>query len=101
MPIRPNNYQLSPRAEGDLEEIWLYSFSTWSQEQADHYHDAIMADIAALASEPGIGQKTDHIRAGYRRYRSGSHFIFYRQISGAGIEIIRVLHQQMDFGSHL
>ncbi|MDO9460364.1 MAG: type II toxin-antitoxin system RelE/ParE family toxin [Alphaproteobacteria bacterium] len=101
MPIRRNNYRLSPRAEGDLEEIWLYTYSTWSLEQADQYHDEIMTAIAVLASAPGLGQMLDHIRPGYRRYRSGSHFIFYRQVSDGGIEIIRILHQQMDFGSHL
>jgi plasmid stabilization system protein ParE len=30
-------YYLSPLAEADLEDIWLYTFQTWSSEQADHY----------------------------------------------------------------
>ena len=28
-------YRLSPLAEADLEDIWLYTFRNWSMEQAD------------------------------------------------------------------
>jgi toxin ParE1/3/4 len=62
---------------------------------------AIRAACNILLQNPDTGQDAGTVRAGYRKQRSGSHFIFYRQISGGGIEIIRVLHQQMDFASHL
>ena len=38
-------YRLSPLAERDLEEIWFYTFENWSAEQADRYHNQIMAAI--------------------------------------------------------
>ena len=40
------------------------------------------------------------VRAGYHKYRAGSHFLFYRVTSG-GVEVVRILHERMDFGWHL
>jgi toxin ParE1/3/4 len=42
-------YRLSPQAERDLEEIWRYTSDNWSVEQADRYHNQIMAAIEGLA----------------------------------------------------
>jgi toxin ParE1/3/4 len=56
--------------------------------------------IEAVAEKPGRGRPCDHIRAGYRKYPSGSHMIFYRTIAD-GIDVVRVLHQSMDFEQHL
>jgi len=33
----------SPAAENDLENIWLYSFGEWGEEQADRYYDELVA----------------------------------------------------------
>lgn len=101
MPAGKNNYRLTPRAERDLEEIWLYTYSNWPLEQADHYHDEIMSGISAITAAPGPGQRLEDVRPGYQRYRCGAHFIFYRHAKGGLIEIIRVLHEKMDFESHL
>lgn len=53
-----------------------------------------------LAAQPGAGRPIDEVRPGYRRARHGSHLIFYRQVED-GVEIVRVLHQQMDPTLHL
>lgn len=53
-----------------------------------------------LASDPSIGEACDHIRSGYRRRASGLHMIYYRLVD-RGIEVARVLHQQMDAASNL
>lgn len=70
-------------------------------DQAENYAGDIRDACFALLHNEHAGQDAGAIRAGYQKHRSGSHFIFYRQISGGGIEIIRILHQQMDFGLHL
>lgn len=44
-------YRLTPRAESDLEEIWLYTFKTWSPEQADRYHNDIVDRLACCARQ--------------------------------------------------
>jgi toxin ParE1/3/4 len=40
------------------------------------------------------------VRSGYLKYRSGSHFVFYRLTEG-GIDVVRILHTRMDFERHL
>lgn len=88
-------------ATKDIDGIWDYTAGRWGVDQAEQYAGDIRDTCGALLQNPDAGQDAGAVRAGYRRYRSGSHFIFYRQVSNGGIEIVRVLHQQMDFGSHL
>ena len=91
------NYKISLEAEKDLENIWLYTLENWSIEQADYYFDLIMNEIEYLAVNPKFRQDFGEIRKGYFRSRIKSHFIFYRiNIKNNEIEIIRILHQQMD-----
>jgi toxin ParE1/3/4 len=92
-------YRLTPRAEIDLEDIWLYTFQNWSLEQADRYLNDIMAAIAALANGTKTGRQVD-IRAGYLKYLAGSHYVFYRR-SDLSLDVIRILHQSMDALAHL
>ncbi len=100
MPQNTRNIELFPLARADLEEIWLYTFNTWSLEQADSYHRKIVSAFEALADGTKKGRKVGHIRQGYFRFPVGSHFIFYRQTE-SGIEVVRVLHQRMDIEQHL
>ena len=62
----------------DLEEIWFYTFATWSQEQADRYHSLITKEIEFLATKPESGKILEHLRKGYRSCKVKSHYIFYR-----------------------
>lgn len=92
-------YRLTPLAEADLEEIWLYTFRKWSPEQADEYHRSIMAAIEGLASGRMIGRPSD-VREGYWKYRVGMHVIYFRCPDGH-LDVIRVLHGRMDVNRHL
>jgi toxin ParE1/3/4 len=95
-------YRISKEALIDLEKIWLYTFEIWSKEQADHYFDLLMDEIEYLSENPKSGKDYNEIRKGYFRSRVKSHFIFYRiDIRNEKIEIIRILHQQMDISSRL
>lgn len=47
------------------------------------------------------GRRRDEIRLGYRRYASGSHLVLYVSRDGAGVDIIRILHQRMDPTRHM
>lgn len=96
------NYKISVEAEKDLENIWLYTFENWSVEQANYYFDLLMDEIEYLAKNPKIGEDFSFVRKGYFRSRVKSHFIFYRiNIKSNRVEIIRILHQQMDIESRL
>jgi toxin ParE1/3/4 len=87
-------------AEDDLVAIWRYSFTAWSADQADLYLDALNEGIAGLADNPRLGADCRHIRDGYRRLHIRHHFVYYR-LETARIEIVRVLHEQMDPDRHL
>ena len=96
------NYKISKQAEIDLENIWLYTFEEWSIDQADYYFDLIMDEIEYISKNPKSGKDYNEIRTGYFRSRVKSHFIFYKiNLKEENIEIIRILHQQMDIESHI
>lgn len=93
------SYRLSPLAESDLEQIWLYTLNEWSLDQANRYYDQIMDVIEELASGQKQGRTVD-IREGYLKYAVGRHFVFFRRSDGM-TDVIRVLHQSMDVDRHL
>lgn len=96
------NYKISKEALYDLEKIWLYTFENWSMEQADYYFNLIMNEIEYLTRNPTSGKDYDKVRKGYFRSRVKSHFIFYKiNLRDEEIEIIRILHQQMDISARL
>lgn len=95
-------YVISKEASKDLEKIWVYTFENWSQEQADRYFNLIIDEIENIAKDPLSGKDYNDIRKGYYRSRVKSHFIFYRiNVKKKLIEIVRILHQQMDLESRL
>ncbi len=94
-----SKYGLSPRARIDLDEIWDYTEKNWSAAQAETYIRGIQAAIETAASDPKQGRRCDDVRAGYMKIPAGSHMVFYRR-AGKGIEVVRILHQRMDFASH-
>ena len=99
MPDESRQYRLSPLAEADLEDIWLYTFKHWSLEQADRYHHDLIDAIEALARGVKTGRRTD-VREGYFKYPVGQHFVFFR-LSETTLDVIRILHQRMDIERHL
>jgi len=93
-------YILSPRAQLDLDEIWNYTERHWGIDQAETYIRQLWQDIEAVAAKPAIGRPCPEVRAGYYKFRSGSHVLFFR-LSKSGIDVVRILHARMDFGRHL
>lgn len=93
-------YVLSPRARADIEEIWKYTVKRWNLEQAERYIRMIQAEIERVASDPSRGRPCHEIREGYRKSPAGSHTLFYR-VTDRGVDIVRILHQRMDFERHL
>ena len=95
-------YIISVEASIDLENIWLYTFENWSQEQADRYFNLIIDEIENISNDPSSGIDYSDIREGYFRSRVNSHYIFYKvNLKKKVVEIIRILHQQMDIESRL
>lgn len=92
-------YRLSPLALADLENIWSWTATRWSAEQAESYHAGLVAAFEGLARGAKTGRAAD-IRPGYLKYEVGAHLVFYRR-SVMGIDVIRILHQRMDIERHL
>ena len=94
------NYVLRPKAVDDLESIWDYTVNAWSEEQAERYIRLLNSEFKQIAEDPTLGRRCDEIREGYRKRSVGHHMIFYR-LDGSDVDVVRVLHERMDFGRHV
>ncbi len=91
---------LSPRAKLDLSEIWDYTLSQWGVDQAEKYVRDLWSVLEHATSDPAKSVDIGDVRKGYRKVRSGSHVIFFKE-TGDGIDVVRILHQRMDFERQL
>lgn len=90
-----NRYRLSPLAELDLDEIWLYVAQDRSVDVASRLVDDITERFVLLASHPEAGRLREEITAGLRSFPVKNHIIYYRPEPGH-ILIARVLHGSRD-----
>lgn len=95
-----NRYLLTPAAQRDLFAIWDYTAEQWGIRQAEKYIRDLQKAIEDLAEHPQWGRSREEIRDGYRSYTCGKHVVFYRTPPNS-IDIVRLLHERMDFDSHL
>lgn len=95
----PLAYVLSPLAEADLEEIWIYTAQEWSVDQAEIYSNEIIDVFEDIAEGKKAGRPAT-VREGYLKVLAGRHAIYF-QIQGDLITIVRILHQGMDVERHL
>ena len=94
-------YRISEKAVSDLEKIWLYTFNKWSKEQADIYYTLIINEIEFIVNNNEFCRNMDYVRPGYRMSKVKSHLIFFKKSTDNLIEIIRILHQNMDIENRL
>lgn len=94
-------YRFSNKAIEDLAAIWDYTYDTWSEEQADKYYNMLILFCEQLAGNPSLGKRYDEIKENLLGFRAGKHIIFYMIISKSEIDIIRILHQQMDLRNRI
>lgn len=94
-------YHLTKRAVKDLEDIWTYTLNNWSAHQAEIYYRGLIKAFSEIAEDPNIGQSRNLVLPSLFVHRYAKHRIFYSLISPEQIEIIRILHERMDFGRHL
>ncbi len=87
-----STYQLGPKAESDLGDIFDYTVDTWGELQAASYVDELAKCFQMLADSPGLGRACDPVFPGIRRFEQGKHVIFYKRRRDV-ILITRILHQ--------
>ena len=96
---------ITPAAENDLVNIWLY-IARDKPDAADRVYQAAEDTFKTLATTPRIGTSYQSKRAQLKGVRFfpitkfQSYIIYYRE-QPEGIEIIRVLHGHMDKQRHL
>tara|TARA_R110000744_G_scaffold97251_1_gene187952 strand:- start:17 stop:316 length:300 start_codon:yes stop_codon:yes gene_type:complete len=92
---------LRQEAIDDLNNIWFYTFETWSETQADKYYAMIKMVCNGIAENPNVGKKYDGINRNLLGIKSGKHIIFYQIVNPERIEIIRILHEVMDLKNRI
>jgi len=92
---------LSPKAKADLSDIWDYTCSEWGVEQVEKYVRELWAAMQEQTRDLTKSVDIGDVRKGYKKVRSGSHVIFFKVTRDGVVEVVRILHQKMDFDRHL
>ena len=92
---------LRQKAIDDLNDIWNYTFETWSAKQADKYYATIKLVCNGIGKNPDIGKEYRGISQNLLGLKSGRHIIFYQLLSEDKIEVIRILHERMDLKNRI
>ena len=92
---------LSPKAKVDLSQIWDYIYDEWGEEKAEKYIRELWAAMEEQSRDLTKSVDISDVRKGYRKARSGSHVIFFKVTKGGILDVVRILHQKMDFDRHL
>ncbi|WP_192644768.1 type II toxin-antitoxin system RelE/ParE family toxin [Bosea sp. OAE506] len=72
----------------------------WGAGQAFSYVSGLTASLSRLTQMPELGVGRSDLGSGYRSLGVGAHAIFCR-VEHDRIEVIRILRQRMDTGTHL
>jgi len=94
-------------AELDFANIVKWTTENFGARQSRVYRNTLVQAISELADGPDVaGSKArGEIMSGLRTLhiaRHGrSHFLMYRVAPGMTIEIVRILHERIDFQRHL
>lgn len=83
-------YRLSPPAEEDLVDIWLF-ISKDSVEAADKLAGEFEKVFEILAQYPEAGRERSEIAPRLRSFPVKRYILFYRPMPD-GVEIVRVVH---------
>ena len=83
-------FKLTPTAEQDLQEIWLY-IAQDKPTAADKLLDRIEAQCELLANHSQLGPAREDIAKSLRYHPLANYLILYRVIP-QGVEIVRVAH---------
>ena len=100
--------RLAAPAELDFANIIHWTVENFGPHRSRVYRDTLVAAIAELAGGPEIAgsRARDDIMRGLRvlhvarQGRRGRNFLMYRVAARRRIEILRILHDSMDFQRH-
>ncbi len=89
--------RISPEAEADLDDIWLYiAKESRSAERADRFLDQFVIFFDRLAGNPYLGRPRDDLRRGYRSFPVGEYVVIYRVGEAEEVLVLRIIHGSRD-----
>jgi toxin ParE1/3/4 len=94
-------YKFTNKAVDDLTQIWNYTANKWSENQADNYYSMLLVHCDELASNPDLGKNYSEVAPNLLGFKAGRHIIFYSKNETDVLEIIRILHGQMDLRNRI
>ena len=86
--------QVSPQAEQDLIEIWLF-IAEGSPENADRFLDRLADAAERVAEFRDMGRARPELADDMKSFPLGRYVLFYRDCAD-GIELVRVLRASRD-----
>lgn len=93
----PRPIIFAPRAQIDIQDIFIRGLTIWSESQARSYDLSLRRAIRQLAIFPELGRTRDEVRPGCRSFPVGEHVVFYEigadPTGGSTIGILRILHK--------
>jgi toxin ParE1/3/4 len=91
-------FTLTTKAKVDLKSIAIYTQRKWGKEQRKIYMRQFDDTFHMLSENPKAGTECGYVKTDYRKFPVTSHIVFYRNSSDTDIEIeiVRILHKNMD-----
>jgi len=94
-------FTITSKAREDLKDIGRYTKRIWGRAKRIEYLDLLRSRMRDLAQGKLSGRVCYDISGFPWSSHVGRHVIFYRPASSQdGIEVLRVLHDAMDFPKH-
>lgn len=88
--------KLTPAARADLEDIWHYSCSRWSEAQADQFVDDVYRTLQLISRNPGIGRLRREFKVHVRVHVHRGIVILY-QAENDSVSVLRLLGGERDW----
>lgn len=94
------DYNLSSKADGDIDNIVDYTLETWGESQTHKYVSELLQFLQSLAKNPNLGRSASEYSPLLKKYNFKAHTIFYEPTK-SGVFVVRILGQARDFKQHL
>ncbi|GGW50390.1 Toxin ParE1 [Arenibacter antarcticus] len=95
-----SSYNLSSKADSDIDDIVDYTLETWGESQTHVYVTELLQFLQTLADSSEIGLSASEYAPLLKKYNFKAHTIFYEPTKN-GIFVVRILGQRQDFKKHL
>ena len=89
-------YRLTPAAQNDLADIWLYTAQQCSVTQADRYTDILEDTLERLLFMPDMARERPEFDPPVRIHPSADHLIIYH-IEKDHLSVLRILGASQDW----